>query len=250
MRKLLRPSDRILLALAFLGDFWEEFKDPLGEMAATYEVLYGWVPLRYQRSNYVRMLGRSLKTGNLEKVVKGDQVCLRLTGESRKRLARDFPLIVLQGKKWDGKWRIVIFDIEEKQRKFRDRLRAKLRELGFGMIQESVWLTPFDIVADLREFLATIGLGSQTFVLVAERDLGGFEKDLAAKIWRLEELNQEYRELLEIWEDRSGGEVKKLVKELRQRYLEILVKDPLLPKELLPSDWLGERARKLVKTLS
>lgn len=45
-------------------------------------------------------------------------------------------------KKWDGKWRIVIFDIPEKDRDFRDILRNHLRELKFFKLQNSVFISP------------------------------------------------------------------------------------------------------------
>jgi hypothetical protein len=43
----------------------------------------------------------------------------------------------------DRKIRIVIFDIPNKSKKARDVFRRKLKELGFSMIQESVFATPF-----------------------------------------------------------------------------------------------------------
>ena len=47
-------------------------------------------------------------------------------------------------KKWDKKWRMVIFDIPETQKKARYALRAKLKELGFYPLQKSVWVHPFE----------------------------------------------------------------------------------------------------------
>ncbi len=47
-------------------------------------------------------------------------------------------------KKWDGRWRLVIFDIPEKQRLARGNLRTILRELGFLKLQNSVWVSPDD----------------------------------------------------------------------------------------------------------
>ncbi|MFH1170039.1 MAG: CRISPR-associated endonuclease Cas2 [Candidatus Vogelbacteria bacterium] len=44
---------------------------------------------------------------------------------------------------WDGKWRIVMFDIPEKKRNARDALRDKLKELGFQEVQRSVFIHPF-----------------------------------------------------------------------------------------------------------
>lgn len=46
--------------------------------------------------------------------------------------------------KWDGKWRMVIFDIPEKKRKAREAMRSKLRELGFRELQKSVFIFPYE----------------------------------------------------------------------------------------------------------
>jgi len=46
-------------------------------------------------------------------------------------------------KKWDGKWRIVLFDIPEKDRPFRDILRSHLRQLKFLKLQHSVFVSPY-----------------------------------------------------------------------------------------------------------
>lgn len=45
-------------------------------------------------------------------------------------------------KRWDKKWRIVIFDIPEKDRIFRDILREHLRNLRFYKLQHSVFVSP------------------------------------------------------------------------------------------------------------
>ena len=47
-------------------------------------------------------------------------------------------------KKWDGYWRLVIFDIPAKKYKARFALLGKLKELGFVMLQKSVWAHPFE----------------------------------------------------------------------------------------------------------
>jgi len=44
---------------------------------------------------------------------------------------------------WDGKWRVVIFDIREKRRKTRARLRLLLSGAGFLRLQDSVWIYPY-----------------------------------------------------------------------------------------------------------
>ena len=46
--------------------------------------------------------------------------------------------------KWDGEWRIVIFDIPERFKKAREALRKKLKDLGFIKLQESVFVLPYE----------------------------------------------------------------------------------------------------------
>lgn len=45
---------------------------------------------------------------------------------------------------WDGKWRIVIFDVPEKKSKQRNDFRNKIRDFGFYQLQKSVWIYPHD----------------------------------------------------------------------------------------------------------
>jgi len=56
-------------------------------------------------------------------------------------------------KNWDGKWRMVIFDISENKRKKRDFLRARLKWLGYKELQKSVWVFPYDTKRDIKELL-------------------------------------------------------------------------------------------------
>lgn len=44
---------------------------------------------------------------------------------------------------WDGKWRVVMFDIREKRRKARSQLRLLLMGAGFMRLQDSVWIYPY-----------------------------------------------------------------------------------------------------------
>src|SRR3989344_1021605 len=47
-------------------------------------------------------------------------------------------------KKWDGKFRMLSFDIKETRRKTRDQLRFALKQIGFYQLQKSVWVFPYD----------------------------------------------------------------------------------------------------------
>jgi len=61
-------------------------------------------------------------------------------------------------KKWDGKWRIIVFDILEDQKKIRDLLRTKLKWMGFKELQKSVWIFPYDVEKETREILDVCNL--------------------------------------------------------------------------------------------
>jgi len=52
-------------------------------------------------------------------------------------------------KKWDGKWRAIIFDVPEKNKRERNFLRRELKSIGFKELQHSIWITPYDIEKEL-----------------------------------------------------------------------------------------------------
>lgn len=264
MKKLLRTQDILLLGLSGVLDLFEEIRDPFSLVSKSYENMYGWVPRQYKRNNFTHLVWRSIKTGYIEKIEKGGEMYIRLTAQGSKKITRDFPLLSLQKRKWDGKWRVVIFDIEEVNRNARDGLRKKLKELGFGMIQKSVFISPHNVIGDMLEFIANVGLKDVVYTFEASNLATGDVKDLANKVWNLDTLNEKYREIIErikdehliIKHDRvqmlnveNGKNKVGLVKELREKYLIIALRDPFLPKELLPLDWFGYEAKKLIKNL-
>ena len=55
---------------------------------------------------------------------------------------------------WDGKWRVVVFDVWEKTRSKRDALRYEIKNFGFIQLQRSVWIYPHEC-ADFVELLKT-----------------------------------------------------------------------------------------------
>lgn len=70
---------------------------------------------------------------------------LEITEEGKRRLAR-FELNQMRIEPqypWDGVWRIVLFDVPEKERVGRDMLRQKLRDLGFFQLQKSAFVLPY-----------------------------------------------------------------------------------------------------------
>lgn len=252
MAKLLKPKDKILLALALLGDFFDEARLLGGVVGSVYKNVYGWTPPQFKRQRFYEVVSRRIKTGEIKKIVKKGQTYLRLLSAGKKRLVRDFPILKLQKQRWDGFWTIVAFDIKEINRYQRDFLRNKLLELGFGMYQRSLYISPYNWVEDLREFIIYHKLRGVR-VFRAKEVLIGDPKQQAAKIWKLDRLASEYKRLISkakrIKRMKGGRKKENKARKLRSQYLDLLLVDPCLPKQLLPDDWPAEEARKLALNL-
>lgn len=246
MAKKLRIRDRVLISAAILGDSFFE----MGKSShIRYKQVIGLLPADYKMSNFTAAVERMVKTSHIEKVVKNGEPYLRLTGEGKRALTRDFPLLSLRAKKWDGFWRVVFYDITEKQRNIRETLQYKLLRLGFGQLQKSVYISPLDVADDIREFIENRGLDDQVFVGICKRLSTGNDKQLAARIWNLYQLNERYAEIMYDMDDFSEGRGAMSLSQLYTKFEEILMDDPFLPKELLSDWWLGDQAIKQMKKL-
>jgi|GEM_PF-497823 len=245
MAKYLRIRDKLLLGLAVAGDFFFEItKSPyVREKQAR-----GVLPPDYKVSNFTGAVLRMLKTGYLEKVIKDGEPYLRLTGQGEKALIRDFPLLEIRKKKWDGLWRIVFYDIAEVDQYTRSALRRRLRELGFGQLQRSVYISPLDVATEIKEFVTNQNLEEAVFLAVA-RNIFSNNKSLAEKVWRLDKLNERYADFLSDLESFIGGKKGLTLNQLYTLFETILLDDPLLPRELLPDWWRGNEALQKMKDL-
>lgn len=57
--------------------------------------------------------------------------------------------------RWDGQWRILIYDIPADQRRASNAFREKLKQLGLFPLQRSVWVSPYECLPEI-EFLASV----------------------------------------------------------------------------------------------
>ena len=94
------------------------------------------IPKEWEKENHqaLERAINSLYTSHLvEEKYNGDGTVTFILSENGKQKALRFNLEKLEIKKparWDGKWRIVMFDIPEKLRRLRDSLRLHFREIG------------------------------------------------------------------------------------------------------------------------
>lgn len=72
-------------------------------------------------------------------------------------------------KKWDKKWRVVIFDIPEKERLFRAILREHLYALKFFKLQQSVFVSPYPFEKPILELVALYSAEPHVRVITATK---------------------------------------------------------------------------------
>jgi DNA-binding transcriptional regulator PaaX len=81
-------------------------------------------------------------------------------------------LEIKKPKKWDRKWRLVIFDIAQMKKIYREAFRGKIKELGFYCLQKSVWVYPFDCEAEIELLRDFFGLSQDELRLIVAEKLG------------------------------------------------------------------------------
>lgn len=164
-----------------------------------------------------------------------------ITASGRKRL--DSILPQYQKKRpWDKKIYLVTYDIPVTHNRARDAFREFLKKIGCGLLQESIWVTPYNPTRLVREFVEERKLEGTVLVSVLGKDgsIGGMSlNELIEAVYKLSELNDRYDVFLYECKSREKSKA-----ELAISYMSVLEDDPQLPFELLPDWWLGDEAYK------
>ena len=243
MAKLLKPKDRLRLLLASSGDLFDDVRTVGGFVGYSYQQIYGYYPRKYKKSNFQKLVLRGLKTKEISKTRVNGLPCLRLTSKGKKKLTRDFPFLAFQKKRWDGFFTQASYDIQETNKKTRNLWREKLKELNFGQLQKSVYISPLNLTDDLWEFVQERRLESKVFISRV-KFIGINPKDIAYKVWLLENLEKAYEKLLEKWKEKKLAS-----QEFLSSYFNLLFNDPHLPQELLPKTWPGFAIQKIARKI-
>ncbi len=126
----------------------------------------GIVPKRRQ-AEYIRTSLKRLIDQDLLSTRGGS---VQLTPRGKRALsqfeASDFQIKVPL--RWDGRWRVLIFDVPERKRPLRIRLTTTLREAGFVRLQDSVWVHPYEC-EDVFQLLKTeLGIRHEVLYIIAD----------------------------------------------------------------------------------
>ena len=85
-----------------------------------------------------------------------------LTELGEKKLRLDKP------KRWDRKWRVIIFDIPEKKKGIREQIRNLFRSAGFSRLQDSVWVYPYDCEDIIGLLKTDYGVGKNILYMIVD----------------------------------------------------------------------------------
>ncbi|HTR94595.1 MAG TPA: PaaX family transcriptional regulator C-terminal domain-containing protein [Trebonia sp.] len=234
------------LLITLLGDYWSGRMEPLPSAALVALVNEFGISTASARAALARLAKRGVMS-----VAKSGRRTLYsptlLTGrtllEGRDRVF-SFGRDVQQ--RWDGFWLVVVFSVPEEQREIRHLLRTRLRWLGFGPLDDGVWVSPHDMTAEVTAALTECGVAQATVLrsLPVVPEGSHLRHPLAA--WNLDELRGNY--------DQFIGKFAPLLDRVKQGQVsvsEALVErtaimdtwrtfphlDPDLPDSVLPANW-------------
>lgn len=232
---------RILLLLFLVTDV----KFDLTEITPALQEIFEIAMNRKTRGTIAALV----KDGVIEKEEGEDKKSrYRLTEKGFLELCLLFPSFRFLKEEWDGRWRIISYEIPEKKREIRDRLRREMRGWGLGPWHRSFWLTPHPVIENLRDLV--YGREEEKYVQAFESThVFGDMETLVEKVWGKTELDKRYRELFKNWHDILSKDLKKeeKLKQAIALYVDILRHDPGLPSSLIGKDWTGFEAFSIFK---
>lgn len=180
----------------------------------------------------------------------GKEATMAITGKGESLLDDMHRPLRWWNRKWNGIWYVLMYDVPERRRKYRDAVRWFLRSMRMGRLQRSVWITPRDIRPEYDDLNQAGSLNDYAFLFESRTTLGRRTEDVVWRAWDFEGIEARQRWYLE-----AGGEnldrvttreykpetLFALAREEMSAYAAVMADDPLLPEELWPSGYCGKQ---------
>lgn len=186
------------------------------------------------------------KAGLVTRSRKRSHVELTITNEGKKRIAELFPTYRNE-RPWDGHVYLISYDIPTKANISRNILRAYIRRTGGALLQESLWLNPYNPQSLIEEFVETRAIKGTVLVSKLGKDGAvGDEKltDLISRIYKYPTLRERYTQFIDQYNKKQQPFIKTAMV-----YTSILRDDPQLPFALEPKNFPGHQANLLFKSI-
>lgn len=126
----------------------------------------GLFPKQRQKEIFNSSRNRLIKAGLLTY----EDKFIRLTakGEAKLRQLEKHNYKLEKPRRWDKKWRVLIFDVPEKRRGIRDKVRNTITSVGFMKLQKSVWIYPYDCEDFVNLIKADFKIGKDLLYLIVD----------------------------------------------------------------------------------
>ena len=179
-----------------------------------------------------------------------DQMLHRLTDEGRTAITNGNPFLIAWDLPWDGKWRMVLFDLPSHDKLLRLRLWRWLRANRFGHLQYSVWIRP-DSVSHVDAILDEFRDKVDSLTIMESTCADNQNSAIVQAAWDCKAINRRYNEYLQNFSltvrdvarlRGSKSRQRNWLRAERRAWQAAVGLDPFLPRALWPSDYAGERA--------
>jgi DNA-binding transcriptional regulator PaaX len=123
------------------------------------ETPYEWIKRKREikRRQYRDSLRGLEDRGIIRIVEENNQKFIKLTKKGALKVLLAKAQVKIE-KEWDGKWRVLVFDIPENFHFVRDHFRNLLKQNHFIKLQASVFISPYSLNRDAIRYLQNIGL--------------------------------------------------------------------------------------------
>jgi DNA-binding transcriptional regulator PaaX len=158
-----------------------------------------------------KRINRAIRHLEQEGLIRLEKGSKKLTQMGIERLKAKIP-IYQEKRPWDGSFYLVSYDIPIKRNYHRDTLRYFLRKIGCGMLQKSLWITPYNPASLIRAFVEENNLSGMILVSKFGKDgsIGGLSpEEIINSVYDLAGLEERYREFLKRYESKNKKEVPK-----------------------------------------
>lgn len=166
-------------------------------------------------------------------------------------------------RKWDGSWTLVFIVQRPSNLDLRNQLEQELKWMGFGSVSKHIFAHPNASINVVAERVTALELSKHVVCMRAENlsdDVIGLDvsdSEMAAMCFPPSNLEDYYSKFIKQFSQLNYGSVQSASKSsqlllrllLVDEFRRIVLHDPHLPDELLPSDWVGDKAHELCKSI-
>lgn len=198
-----------------------------------------------------RLIGRGWVKTNRDR--KAGETRYQITQDGQAKVTRTLSHLKLSVEPHEGTWLVVVFNIAERQRKYRDILRNRLNQAGFGRVQNSLWATARDVEFELEDVLNSRHIRERVTVLRPQLSNADARELARSFEWDWKAPARAYDQFIELADqylnDKRAHDNSLRARLLVYRYAKLLSQDPKFPYELEPRDYPRQLAHRRYESL-